>query len=115
MSGWTGDTLTTYTGDAVTNMDLGAITNLEYFDDIDEPVTLERRDWIAGATVTTIVIHPRAELCPQCDGEGKRFIDGHGQMWGDKLAKAMNLTMTKVCAKCGGDGTHPLAGQVEVL
>ena len=94
---WTGDTLTTYTGKAVTDMGLGAINDLNgHFDDIDDPVTLERRDWIASATVTTIIIHPHTELCPRCHGDA-----------GDK----------DYCPHCSvtGPGLHPLAGQVEVL
>ena len=94
MNAWKGDTLTTYTGKAVTAVDLGAIVDLEYFDHIDEPVLLTRRQW-AITGVDHIVVHPSNELCGGCHGEGS-----HG---------AIN------CPFCGGDGTHRLAGQVEVL
>ncbi len=99
MSSWTDTTLTTYTGDAVTNMDLGAVNELEHFDDLDDPITLERREWVI-VTVSTVIMHPRTELCPVCHVEGE---------WDPQPS------LTIHCAACKGDGTHPLAGQVEIV
>ena len=99
MNAWKGDTLTTYTGKAVTAVDLGAIVDLEYFDNLDEPVLLTRRQWAITA-VDHIVVHPSNELCGGCHGEGEYNPEP---------------SLTIKCPFCGGDGTHRLAGQVEVL
>ncbi len=74
----------------------GWVTDPEWFDDIDEPVTVKRQQWqlICEHEVT---FHPRHELCPRCGGEGTH-----------PLSDAIS------CATCHGDGRHPLAGQMEV-
>lgn len=67
------------------------VTDPEWFDDIDEPVTVTRQQWqlICEDRVT---FHPKTELCPTCGGEG-----------------------TVACPTCDGAETHPLAGKIEVL
>ncbi len=121
MSSWTDTTLTTYTGDAVTDMDLGAVNELEHFDDLDDPITLERREWVI-VTVSTVIMHPRTELCTKCDGEGCNA--DHCTDCGDEYTDPCPRHASHIselpcddgcCPTCEGDGTHPFAGQVEIV
>ena len=90
--------MTSYTYTAPPGDEYGWVTDTEYFDDIDDPVTVKRRLWTL-VSEDTVTFHPRHELCDVCGGDG---------------AVPSPAGIDVDCEKCGGDGDHPLAGQMEI-
>lgn len=68
----------------------GWVTDPEWWNDIDDPVRTKRQRWML-LSEDDVVFHPRHELCPACGGDDTR------------------------CDFCDSTGTHPLAGQMEIL
>ena len=79
----------------------GWVTDPEWFDDIDEPVTIIRQHWRLTEE-GKVTFHPRTELCLTCNGEGE-------VQWDHQAGPQI-----ETCSMCKGDGVHPLAGQMEV-
>lgn len=78
----------------------GWVVDLEWWDDIDDPVTVKRQRWRL-VDETELIIHPSHELCPTCNGDG-----GVDEPDGWSLVRCQ-------CPTCDGDGRHPLAGDIE--
>lgn len=56
---------------------------------------------------------PLDRPCDDCDGQGERFVDEHGSVWGDTLAEGLGLTERIVCVACDGSGHHAFTVEVK--
>lgn len=88
----------------------GWVTDPEWWNDIDEPVTVVRQQWQL-VHEDKVTFHDRTELCPECNGDGAA---PNAQDIDDIDVATEYALVATDCSRCGGDGRHPLAGQMEV-